>query len=695
MRESDPSMNVQSTQHPPSQGVRNGGRCFVLFCAALCSLTPLLNADDGVHLSESAGTITMDNGLVTAVIDKEKAEITTVTLRGARNLLSPRGVTFDAEGFGVGKNEAGLRGGQAMIVSSGPDIAEVKFTDPSFVMNFLNAEMHFVMKKGVPGVYEYLVMRHGPGQPAGSVGQLRWVFRGDSRLLNHAFGSATKQGRMISQDAFSGAKQIADATFRLDPARAERFYPEPMGHTFDGAPVYSKYDWTDYAENHMAHGFSSDNEGIFMIQPSMEYYNGGPTKGILTVHNGPVSILEFLGGHFLIRDGITVHLQENESWQQIIGPWLVYLNKGSGADALWKDAFDRARTEKTSWPYDWVREEESLYPRNRGTVSGQISLPDPKTPLSDALVVLASPDKDWQVQTMGYEFWTRTDSRGEFAIPKVRPGNYALYASVPGVVGELKVTGVNVAPGSTNVLGTVHWNPPSREKLIWRVGVPDRTTREFRFGSESRQFGLWWKYMKEMGMRDLNFTVGNSDPAKDWYYAQSVVPMPDGSYFAPVWNINFKLADRDKEIPAGPATLTVDMAGACGRNNRLHVSVNGRETGIIDSINDSGIYRSAVQSADFRHHVIEFDSSMLTAGSNTVSFSLESKGNWKKGDVQSVISTDTSRMPEVPASGVMYDCIQLEAGAVKGDGSYQLEPARRLNESASPSSPSVPPSVKQ
>jgi hypothetical protein len=148
--------------------------------------------------------------------------------------------------------------------------------------------------------------------------------------------------------------------------------------------------------------------------------------------------------------------------------------------------------------------------------------------------------------------------------------------------------------------------------------------------------------------------------------------MPDGSYFSPIWNINFDL----KQPPtAGTQLLTVDLAGAAG-GSKLQVSVNGHSIGQIDCPNDSGIYRSAVRSANFRHNTIEFDSSLLKWGNNKVTFTLGAgKGNWKKGGVQSIITTDAGGIPEVPAGGVMYDCIQLEAGPVKGDGSYKLLPA--------------------
>ena len=615
-----------------------------------------------VQVNDAGDSITFQNGLVTAVIDKKSAEVKSIALAGAHNLLSPKGITFDAEAFGVGKNEAGVRGDHYKLVSRGPDQAEIVFTDPNFI--FMTAEMHIVMRKDDPGIYEYLVMSHGKGQPAGSVEQLRWVFRGQKGILTHAFASATKQGQMIGD--VPDTQQIADATFKLPK---DSTYHDPMGRTSDGFPVYSKYDWTDYSEKHLVHGFSSEQEGIWMVQPSMEYYNGGPTKGILTVHGGPVSILEFLGGHFLIRNHTGIELQADQEWKQVIGPWFVYLNKGNGADALWRDAYQRGLQEKAAWPYSWVQESADVYPVKRGTVTGTIVLPTGKA--ANALVVLGTPDKDWQTQSMRYLFWTRADATGRFAIPKVRPGKYALYASVPGVVGEIKLPGIDVTADKTKDLGALRWNPPRLEHLLWRVGTPDRTTGEFRFGSEPRQFGLWWRYLQEMGTKDLTYVVGQSQPGRDWYYAQSVVPMADGSYFSPRWNVKFTLPT----VTPGKLRLTVDLAGAAGGNNRLMVYANGKGIGQITSLNDSGVYRSATLSANFRHNVIEFDSSALHSGENIMSFVLGSNGNWRSGKAESVISTAGSQRPEIPSAGVMYDCIQLESGAVVGDGTCQLAPS--------------------
>jgi rhamnogalacturonan endolyase len=265
---------------------------------------------------------------------------------------------------------------------------------------------------------------------------------------------------------------------------------------------------------------------------------------------------------------------------------------------------------------------------------------------------------------MGYEFWTRSDGGGHFTIPKVRPGTYALYASVPGVVGEVKVDNVQVNPDQTTNIGNIQWSPPSRQQLIWRLGVPDRSAGEFRFGDQPRQFGLWWQYMQEMRTRDVNYTIGKSDPKKDWYYAQSVVAMPGVGLFSPRWNINFDMGSTQL---TGPVRLTVDLAGTAGERNILHIYLNGREIGQIDSPNDSGIYRDAVKSSDFRHNVIEFDAKNLAQGMNRLTFIIEAGS-------RTVIATAGGSMPEIPSAGVSYDCVQLEAGPITGDGSYKIAP---------------------
>lgn len=147
--------------------------------------------------------------------------------------------------------------------------------------------------------------------------------------------------------------------------------------------------------------------------------------------------------------------------------------------------------------------------------------------------------------------------------------------------------------------------------------------------------------------------VPSGNAATNWYYAQFVVAASNGTYTAPAWNINFSLP----AVPPNPATLTVALAGASG-SGAFHVLVNGRDISPdtyqgIYTIDDTALYRDGVLRGQQQTYPIQFDASLLHAGSNTVTITVRKTGS----------STWTGSRPVLPAYGIMYDCVQLEAGA--------------------------------
>jgi len=392
------------------------------------------------------------------------------------------------------------------------------------------------------------------------------------------------------------------------------------------------------------HGVSGETTGLWMTMGSVEYYNGGPTKANQKVHGTdttPVLLWVFHGQHF---GSAKIEKAADEPWDKIAGPLFIYLNSGTNSAQLWEDAQRQAGEEQSAWPYDWVN--ETNYPLARGAVTGTLHIAGQST--GDALMVLAQPGAYWQLQSEGYQFWTRAAADGRFTIPKVRPGVYSLFAHVPGVVGEYELANVVVSANQTNDLGWLDWNPPRRERRLWRVGTPDLSAGEFRFGSRMRQFGLWWRYLEVMGTNDLIYHVGTSTAA-DWYYAQSVVAMDDGTYFCPVWNVEFVLT----HLPPSPAVLTLDLAGGVG--GTLLTAVNGSSLNNLSITNDASIYRSATRSGLFWHLELSFDPGLLQPGTNVISFRVSKAAPW---------TNSYATKPVYPGRGVMYDCIQLEAGAL-------------------------------
>lgn len=68
----------------------------------------------------------------------------------------------------------------------------------------------------------------------------------------------------------------------------------------------------------------------------------------------------------------------------------------------------------------------------------------------------------------GYQFWNQADDEGRFIIKDVRPGNYSLYAWVPGIVGDYKYEAdITIEPGGEIQLPSIY-KPPSN---IWSYFV--------------------------------------------------------------------------------------------------------------------------------------------------------------------------------------------------------------------------------
>jgi rhamnogalacturonan endolyase len=158
----------------------------------------------------------------------------------------------------------------------------------------------------------------------------------------------------------------------------------------------------------------------------------------------------------------------------------------------------------------------------------------------------------------------KTDAAGNFKIPFVRPGAYTLSAFLTGAVGEFTQTGVQVGAGTDTPLGAVTWNVPHKgSSIAWEIGVPDRTASKFRHGNDYFHGYVWQNFSKEWP-NPLDYTIGKSNPATDWNYAQTAYVQ--GTQISPwKWRIHFTLA----AVPAaGDATLTLAIASA------QHASIN-------------------------------------------------------------------------------------------------------------------------
>ena len=288
------------------------------------------------------------------------------------------------------------------------------------------------------------------------------------------------------------------------------------------------------------------------------------------------------------------------------------------------------------WPYDWVHNPDYPLASGRGTVSGQLMLHDaikPELNAKNAWVGLSGPadqpNSDFQFEASGYQFWTHAGDDGKFNLKNVRPGNYTLYAYTNGVLGQFQKMGIIVRAGATLQLGSLAWQSPhAGNRIAWEIGEPDRSAAEFGHGQDYYLPLMYQQLAKEVP-NPLDFTIGKSDPAKDWYYAQA----SHGKGTESVWRIHFNL-DR---APSGPATLILAIAGA--DRAKLNVGANNNQVGKVDIPvqGGNGLVREAVHTK-YCASSITIPMGRLHTGENVISLTLSA------GD----------------AGYVMYDYLSLE-----------------------------------
>jgi rhamnogalacturonan endolyase len=562
---------------------RRGVRILVSAAALLAAtLTPLpARAADppaAVQLQVSGMTAVMSNGIYQATFNSS-GMARSLVFHG-RELIGPAKGFYSSVNGGTQFSPTALN-----VVTNTPEMADIAYVSPW-------GELHYVTRSGVSGLYSYFV-----ATGIGTVGEWRTLYRVDGSIFRNGF-NAERTGTFPTLAQIQGATKLQDETFQ-----------------FADGTVYTKYDYASYVAQDHVHGVFGGGLGVWMIPASHEYFNGGPMKQELMVHvesnTGDGVVLNMLAATHFGNPSIAIPSGK------IFGPWLVYFNDGSIADAQ-----ARAAQEEAAWPYTWLANPQ--FPLDRTTVRGTIRLADGR-PAQRAIVTLGQPGGDLYTQGSDYLFSAQADARGTFTIPKVRPGTYSLYAFANGgrigdVTDQFQRDGIAVGGASVS-LGAMTWTPPAAGRQLWRIGNADRTAAEFRLGDLPRQYGLF-----DQVPADLTYTIGTSTPATDWYYAQTKVG---------TWNVNFNLG----QVPTGTAVLTVPVASA-SRTPTVEIDVNGTAVQTLSFGNDQTIYRSGNRSGFYQPQRISFPASLLRGGANTVAF----------------------RMTAVSGGGgIMYDTVRLDA----------------------------------
>jgi rhamnogalacturonan endolyase len=603
----------------------------------------------GVSARVEGDSIRLDNGLLRVTVDRRRGALTSLedvsTGGPPRALGLPGGSLYwDANAdrvdppadLGPGPKKGYYRPAAAAdlarLTADTPGRAEVVVHAPHNDFFQFDAEYHFVLLRGVSGLYAYVAVAHGADLAAARLVQTRFVCR---TVTDGTFDLwSVRPDAFVKIPTAAPVAKLMDATYRLADGTVKTKYLNSV--YWAANPVYGVIGHTDAGAT-----------GLWMVEASPEYHNGGPVKQGQTVHDN-VLLRVMQSVHF---GASPVTVAAGEPWRKVYGPFLLYVNHAADARELWSDAVRRQAQEAAAWPYAWV--DQAGYVKERGTVTGRLNLAG-HTP-AGAWVILAEPlaRGEWTAQSKGYQFWTRAGADGSFAIPHVIPGRYTLYASGGDQPQDLSRDGVIVTAGATADLGTLDWHPATHGRTLWQIGTFDRSAGEFRNGGDARQYQMFAAYPKQFP-NDVDFSVGKSDIRTDWNYAQ-------WSWFAhdPKWRVHFDVPNTT----TGTATLTIGFASAQpphGRQTDLRVAVNGREVSAIHlpKTGTAG-YRGGVQDSPWNVRVIPFDAGLLRAGANELTLAHADAEPFR------VVASPTDENDDAPPGTgfpgqVMYDALRLE-----------------------------------
>ena len=492
------------------------------------------------------------------------------------------------------------------IVTQTSDMVEIVYTNDN---NSLAQtwSVGYIMRKGVSGLYTYAKVKNGSTES--DLPEARFVWRPDRDNFNYGYVSDDRQGTdaIPSYDKFSVATELQDATYR-----------------FSDNTIYTKYDWANFMKDDQVHGVMSNTNGLWVIQPSTEWVNGGVQKQDLMVHaddGGPVVLQMMQSQHF----GAASHtLAANE--EKFFGPSLLYLNSGSSKDAMISDAKTMAESEVGAWPYSWFENDDYPQASDRSKVTGTITLSNTDFTTTKIRVILADNSVDDPlVQVGGYQYATDVESTTgsyAFSINNVREGTYALfaYALNGDATGVLKTSRTYTMPTNKG-MGTIVWEPKKYGEKLWQIGEADHSTAGFKLSDHARQYGLW-----EQAPASLTYTVGTSTES-DWYYVQ-----PKGS----TWTVNFDCDETFTE----PLHLTIAVAGA-SRKPTLVIKMNDHQVYNAQyTSDDPSVYRSATLAGKYGLLEVEIPANNMVTGTNSLTIAANSSSS--------------------EVVGLMYDCIKLE-----------------------------------
>lgn len=392
---------------------------------------------------------------------------------------------------------------------------------PASTSNAFTWSQHCLMFSGDPGVHIYFVLDHGPGDKAGSIGQIQWVMRGDlsqftntysvnSGLANLGATTVPMPNAVLFGTSDKG-RDVQDATTDLHGLNL------PAGYRRE---FYTKYDYSSYEYLHRAEGVYGSTMAAWMVVPSSESLTGGPTKQDL-IFTGNLLIMEAYSNH--LDNQISFPVPADAVMHRLYGPFYMHLNAFDSthptAASLYQEALTAGQTYAAD--YDWDTELlQSGYAPSTARGEVQVKVNGTKgMALNQAWAVLSDNATNFQYSRAGDEYWVNINAAGIANFHNVVPGTYRLSIYALGQWGELRHDGISVAANqTTSVTASLAPENFSTDAPIWTIGTADRSAHEFLHGQIGNPVDLDANYADRYTARLGNSVQDDREYWGDWNY---------------------------------------------------------------------------------------------------------------------------------------------------------------------------------
>ncbi|WWC69791.1 uncharacterized protein I206_103734 [Kwoniella pini CBS 10737] len=661
----------------------------ILITLLLLGLTNIVSAF--LNVTETNGTLSLQNDRVLFIMNKTTSYITTVIFDGVNLLGTPVDATSAigpyADAILTPKQDNYVPGATAdYSIVQGVDSSGIAYggmimsqNQPEGIVGEVFQQYWFLRETETSLHAFSRIAYHNSSVPfLADLQDIRTLFRPHGYLFTHL---STNKDFYVPQPrpnpAIDASKDLGIATLVQDTTwyignRTDDPFVENV------ADYFTKYTMSDTYRHHTVHGLFADGTntpdnstiGAWTIYNTKDTFFGGPTYSDLVVDGLLYNYIQS-NHHGDQTPNIT------DGFDRTWGPAVFHLNHGAiggSLQALQEEAESFANNTYAHQFYDDIAQHVPGYvtTAQRGSWKAQIQLPEGA---NNTIAILSAPGYDYQdnvFNTSAYQYWCEVGSDGSVYIDRIKAGEYRLTVYADNIFGDFIQEGIVISASQETDSGQITWNAESAGTELWRLGVPDKSAGEYKHGNHPDpnhplhppEYRIYWgayDYVNDFP-NGVNFKIGESNEADDFNYIQWSVF--GGSLTRPEvvanptinnWTISFDLQEQDLTNVSN-ATLTIQMAGVSTAAGNTDVLSNKTKYSNLPFV-------VAINSNELEPWVIPYyRSSSCAIRSAVTCYQNAHKFTFPTSYLQANATNEMVLSLPYNASGisVMYDAIRLE-----------------------------------